>query len=183
MKLIKRLFGFFMILISSIGCTKYDEEQIYIIKKGNHRASNSKYSPKREPSIVFTFTFTENHRYLTEIPDNVDKLDLNKLYGLTSSAIHSNSCRIGWREVEDGNFELHAYWYVDGQRGFELLYTAEVGEELFLSVSNDGDYYFGCNDKELIIPADTFKKSFRAFPYFGGDNTCPHEMYFKITEL
>lgn len=170
-------------ILSFISCTKYDEEQIYIIEKGSNSCSNSKYSPKTNPEIRFPFIFTQNHRYLSEIPDDINKLDINKLYGLTSTIIHNNSCRIGWRELENGNFEILGYWYLNGKREFEHLYEAKIGESLDLIVSNHGNYRFYCNGNELIIPANIFTKSYRTFPYFGGNNLSPHTMYFKIIEL
>ena len=173
---------YLLIVFFFCSCVKYNHEQIYTIKKGNHKSVN-RISRVHNNDLWFQFTFTENHRYLNEIPDDQNRLDINKLYGLTSSKIHNNSCRIGWRELENGNFEILAYWYTDGTRGFEHLYEAEVGELLEMIVTNFDDYRFYCNGEELIIQANKFKLTYRTYPYFGGQNTAPHEIYFSITEF
>ena len=174
---------YILILFLLVSCTKYSEEHTYTIYKGDH-GSGLRFNPViGDASVSFQFSFTENHKYLSEIPDDINKLDVNKLYGLTSTDIHLNSCRIGWRELENGNFEVLGYWYFDSKDFyFEHLYEAKIGELLYLAVSNYGNYHFSCNSEELIIPAREFNETHRAFPYFGGDNTAPHEMYFSIIE-
>lgn len=172
----------FMILVMLLSCTKIEKgiENTYTIKQGNYKIENRKLSRVNSDHLWFHFTFTENHKYLSEIPDDQNRLDINKLYGLTSSKIHENSCRIGWREFNNGNFEVLGYWYLDGVRKWKHLYEAEVGELLEMEVTNFGDYRFYCNGEQFIIPAKEFNKSYRAWPFFGGQNAAPHDMYFKI---
>ena len=174
------------LMLLSAGCSKYNYdkvEQTYTIKEGKYRSVN-RISRVHNDDLWFHFTFEENHRYLSEIPDDENRLDINKLYGLTSKKIHSNSCRIGWRELNNGNFEVLAYWYIDNVRGYKHLYEAKQGELLEMVVTNFGDYRFYCNGEQIIIKTESggFDKSYRAWPYFGGNNPAPHTMNFKITE-
>ena len=171
----------FLMLLLLLGCTKFetDVEKNYIIKTGNHQIENKKIVKVKSNHLLFHFTFNDNHRYLHEIPDDENRLDYNKLFGLTSPKIHENSARIGWRELTNENFEIAAYWYLDGVRGFEYLYEAKEGELLEMEVTNFRDYRFYCNGEQIIIPAKEFK-SYLAYPYIGGQNYAYHDMKFKI---
>ena len=168
-----------------MGCTKYTDEQVYWIKKGRSTITKRRVSPT-EDNVTFTFTFTENNKYIHELEDWQPRDFQNKLYGLTSSVPHENSARISWRQVEH-KFEVLAYYYVDGDWGYHPIYEALVGEQLYFNIDiRNNEYRFSCNDSIYVVENTPSFAAFRMFPYFGWDRgniRCPHDMYFIIREI
>jgi len=161
-------------------CMKYSgREVLYTIAKSKHKSHND-ISRVKSNRLDFTFTFKDNHRYLNEIPNDVNRLDYNKLYGLTSSNIHDNSIRLAWRDVGD-KFELAAYGYLNGERIIKSIGFADIGPVLDVSIIVGDNYSIIVNGRLTTMPGKMFK-SYRTFPYFGGDNTAPHTMWFIIID-
>lgn len=125
--------------------------------------------------------FKESHYYDHTVKDGDD---INKLYGITSIKIHENSARIGWRYIGDEKFEIFAYYYVRGIRDWYLITTVNVDQLVNYSIDvSNNQYTFGANNKWCHVSDTKNILAARSFPYFGGNNTAPHKMYFKIIEL
>lgn len=164
----------------------------YWIDEGEHN-SISKLSPVYNETLEFIFTFNENNRYLDLIQDDKNKEDINKLYGITSPKIHENSARFGWRqsEISEDEYEVFAYYYILGHRGFKYLCTIKEKSQCVYKVSTVGHYYtFSIYSRtgepinvEYQVGGTKNIAAYRSFPYFGGNNVCPKDMYFTITEL
>ena len=170
----KYLVYILIVLFALTGCEKmFLPDNTYLIKEGKHR-STSNISIINGTNISFSFTFEEEHQYL----DEINTTQINKLYGLTSTSIHKNSARIGWRQ-EDEEFVCFAYWYLDGD-GFNSyeLYRAQLGERVDFTIRTGDTYVFIANDVTFITPGHKCK--FLAYPYFGGTIPAPHKMYFEI---
>jgi hypothetical protein len=125
--------------------------------------------------------FKEYHIYDYTVKDGDD---INKLYGITSTKIHENSARIGWRYIGNDSFEVFAYYYVQGVRDWELLTTVKVDQLVYYMVDvSNNEYTFEANNEVYSVYDTKNIMASRAFPYFGGNNTAPSTMYFKIAEL
>lgn len=192
----KRLLISILLLLAFTSCSIYsvDPSVTYIIKKGDHYAGyytfQNKYkdtSKKIAPiwlrgnRIEFKFSFNDTNKYDFSVKDG---LDINKLYGITSTKIHENSARIGWRYTGDDNFEVFAYYYVRGVRGWTLLGTYKTRERLTISIDvSKHEYTYVVNNEWFSVYNTKNILAARAFPYFGGDNVAPHKMIFLITEI
>ena len=162
------------ILLLLFGCKKYDQLHTYTILQGNHR-STTKISSVKAREVYFKFRFTKDHEFETD--------HYNKLYGLTSLKIHRNSARIGYR-YKNERFEVVAYYYINGVRSTEPLYEAKVNEDLeFAVMAGFGEYSFYCNGEQIVIYETKEFKTWRTYPYFGGESVAPWDMCFAITEL
>lgn len=172
-----------ILLALMLGCSVFSDEasDIYYIEQGEHQDSRfSIPSPIFSERYDIVFTFNELHLYSDELQTS----DINKLYGITSPKIHQNSARFGWRNIQDDEIEIFAYWYKDGVRGFELIGTTKPKEQNHYSIDVTGHRYVWCfQDIEYVVEGTKNIATFKAYPYFGGDNPAPHYMYFKINEL
>ena len=135
-------------------------------------------------SISFEVAFTESCKY--DLFDN-DQLDINKLFGLSDcwSYHHRHSARIGWRWSEDiDRFEVFAYWYNHKiWHGFQFELIAELlpyENQKFKIVLDSYKYRFYVGDTDILnVPRSKGCKhglKYMLFPYFGGNETAPHDM-------
>ncbi|MDX5422996.1 MAG: hypothetical protein LPK14_12135, partial [Hymenobacteraceae bacterium] len=119
--------------------------------------------------------------------DPANQADINKLYGLSdcSTDHHTNSARFGWRWYEN-RLEIHAYTYLNTVRRSALIGTVALGAPATYELQlKDGEYLFILNGKRLALPrACTGKgEGYQLYPYFGGDETAPHDISIVIKEL
>jgi hypothetical protein len=158
----------------------------YIIRKGNHYSEGNNYAIMHQPDIRFQVIFDSSAIYKTRRADN--QYDINKLYGFSDCGTlhHRNSARFGWR-WNGSSIELHAYWYSDSTRYSSFLdtisieYTTELGIKIL-----PGNYLFQVRNKSYLFPRTCNSiniEGYRLYPYFGGDETAPHEIKIKIREL
>jgi hypothetical protein len=157
-----------------------------VIKKGTH-------SPFRLPRLLFggrklayTVVFKNSCRY--EIGS--DQTDINKLFGIGYFPHHHrNSVRFGWvyNPSKNDTMEIYAYWYDKGERKYEFMcdvpinspayyemtveYSASVGRYFRLSVTFDKEVV---GAKPVLIRPQSVGYLLR--PYFGGNQTAPHNM-------
>lgn len=165
-----------------------------LIKKGFHRPLTLlpafiRSMGWKEFYMDRTFMFTENSKY--NLNDS-DQLDWNKLIGVCYGVfgIHKNSDRIVWRyDAERDVFELAAYWYNNGERGYKILSTVEVGEEFRVRmrvIYREGRYrteyklykvektFTYDNYHEDISKYNKFRCS--CWIYFGGNRKAPKDI-------
>ena len=130
--------------------------------------------------------FDSSCRYKNQAEQN--NSDINKLYGFSDCGAqhHISSARFGWVSVGD-SIELHGYIYVNGERKSKYLESISLNTDVELSISlSENTYVFLVNGKQTIMPrqCDAEKiDGYQLYPYFGGDETAPHEMYIFIKEL
>lgn len=122
--------------------------------------------------------------YETETVEN--QHDINKLMGFSdcNALHHDNSARFGWRWL-DGNLEIHAYVYNNGERHSEYIGRVELNISYRYELAIHGDYYvFNLEGAEPVFMERTSNCNkgfyYMLFPYFGGNETAPHEMLIKI---
>jgi hypothetical protein len=187
-----------LITLSAAGCVKSGEiisspeppkeEDLfteYLIKKGHHysNATSSEFSGNK---LDFEVIFDSSATYTTTAKENAG--DINKLYGFSDcNTLHQlNSARVGW--VWNSNaLELYAYCYVNGERESRFLGIAPVNEAIRLTIRlTPTDYIFSFQETDTKVArhcSDSNTTGYRLYPYFGGNETAPHDIRILIREL
>ena len=158
----------------------------YIIKQGRHYASGwlgrlLNIHCNLE-SIYIDGKFDESCWY--EPRNNDDKTDLNKLFGLGFGlSHHKNSVRFGWRPNfrEKGKIDIYAYVYDKSSDEHISKYINSVlcdDQFLLIIKLRCDDYLLTVNNKSVEIYNCEQDPcwGFYLYPYFGGNNTAPHDM-------
>lgn len=184
---------FLLLSVLFIGCDKSiddlfspknDGYKTYTIKKGEHY-SYSISSEFKETTLKFKVIFDSSAIYTTIDPSN--QHDINKLYGFSDCGVphHVESARFGWRWSED-SLRLFAYCYKDSVMSFKELGPISIGKEQSCSIAISGNtYIFNLNGKTETMDrgcTETTSRRLRLFPYFGGNETTPHDITIKIKE-
>jgi len=167
--------------------------RFYEIKKGNHYASMSIFEKIcgigwkiKTMSLRFVF---RNECWWSPARNQED-LDQNKLAGIGfGTNHHNNSVRLTW--VPDfetpGMIKVSGYTYDEKKEGqkftIAFIKSVHVGDTITGKIeSRDGAYFLTVND--VTIRMDNNKTDpnlcFRLFPYFGGNNTAPHDMIVEL---
>lgn len=157
----------------------------------NYHIEQGRNYPDDNPTILFggssltkTARFDETAIYQTKAAAN--QADINKLYGFSDCYSHhqTNSARFGWRYY-GGKIELHAYAYRAGVRSSKLVSTILPYEQQKLTIKMSGSQYvFYVNGLEkarlsrgcAYVPFT----GYQLLPYFGGDETAPHDIDVKL---
>ena len=122
--------------------------QCYTIKQGKHRSVNkidNAYS-----QIKFQADLSDAIYDTTAL--GVDKYDWNKLYGITSSQIHQDSYRIGFRLLNH-QWQFSAYWYKDGKRYSQYLGSCNINDKpvFIIDARDDNTCLFKMDNNNIII--------------------------------
>lgn len=158
----------------------------YIIRAGQHSCDDNRYVQTSYSELKFIAKFDSTAVYKTLDPWN--QLDINKLYGFSdNSSTHQQfSARFGWR-WSDNALRLFGYVYNNGIRDEKELGTVKIGTENNCSIKiNPKSYVFTLNGIVDSLPrASTAIKAngYKLYPYFGGDETAPHNISIWIKEL
>jgi hypothetical protein len=158
----------------------------FIIRQGKQFCDQSSYIPVEYSELKFVVKFDNTAVYKTIDPSN--QYDINKLYGFSDndSAHHLYSARFGWR-WSDKALRIFAYAYNSGVRMSKELGTVLPGIENYCSIKvTEGHYVFTLNNTTdtLLRSATTSKaKGYKLYPYFGGDETAPHQINVFIKEF
>jgi hypothetical protein len=167
--------------------------RFYLIKKGNHYASVSIFEKIGAigwnfKSLSMRFIFRSECWWAP--PRNQDDNDLNKLAGIGfGTNHHKNSVRLAW--VPDfgnhGMINVYGYTYDEKKEGQKLtmafIKSVHVLETNTGRIeSSDGVYFLTVND--VTIQMNNLNSDpglyFKLFPYFGGNNTAPHNMTIEL---
>lgn len=193
---VKTLFAFIMILSSVLifsGCIKdvFNPDKTgsfvkYTIPKGGQSSTPSVYKYYTNISILsFDVRFDSTAIYQTVTPSNQG--DINKLYGFAddNKSHWISSARIGWRWF--GNeLQLMGYVYNDSVNVNQLITAVPLNKDISCSIQVNGSkYIFSANGKSIELPRtakSTGGLGYRLYPFFGGDEMAPHEMYIHIRE-
>ncbi len=157
----------------------------YRIPKDQHYSEQSVYIQVEYDELSFRVKFDSSAVYTTVIPGN--QYDINKLYGFADNNAqhHQFSARIGWR-WSDGALRLFGYVYNNAVVSYEELGPVSIGTEHSCSIKiTPGSYIFSVNGISKTMPrlSTTIKaKGYKLFPYFGGDETAPHDISIWIKE-
>lgn len=157
----------------------------YVLKKGMHNADSNPLKSVSSAAMRFAVTFDSTAIYTTVDPANQG--DINKLYGFSdcSSMHHVNSARFGWRWYNN-RLELHAYTYLNKIRNSVFVAAVELGKETTCEIKTENDQYvFTCNGQTVTMGrgCNGQVSGYQLYPYFGGDETAPHNITITIKEL
>jgi len=186
MKWVIAILGLVLIMGFFIGCKKetVNGYKVYKIKEGQHRSSVC-IKTLAHHTLMFEAIFDGSAVYTTSDP--VNQHDINKLYGFSecNQRHHKNSARFGWRWL-NGNLEIHAYVYNDGERSSQFITNVSLNKSYKYSIEMYDDYYVFRVDNESIKMTRTNNCDtglfYMLFPYFGGDEKAPHEIKIQIRE-
>jgi hypothetical protein len=191
-------FCFLVVLISS--CKKNDEPTTdahmispekgqtvkYTIQQDAHYCDQSAFENVVYNELNFTVKFDSSAIYQTVDPANQE--DINKLYGFSdNNANHEQfSARFGWNWAR-GALRLYAYVYNNGVRASNEISAIQIGADYACSIKVSNDHYiFSINKIRVEMPRESktsLASGYKLFPYFGGDETAPHEINIWIKEL
>lgn len=158
----------------------------YVIKKGDNYCSPNPLVFITKNQIRFNAVFDSSCIYSTVDPNN--QADINKLYGFSdcNSQHLINSARIGWRWYNN-TLQLLAFVHKDGVIQPDLLITTlPVGTVANCRITcKPSVYEFEVNGIIVQAPrgcSGSYTR-YRLYPYFGGDETAPHDVKILIQNL
>ncbi|MBC7867414.1 MAG: hypothetical protein H7X88_07760 [Gloeobacteraceae cyanobacterium ES-bin-316] len=157
----------------------------YSIFKGAHYCDKTSIKAFEGDQVNFKIKFDSTAIYQTIDPAN--QLDINKLIGFSEgSNNHINSARLGW-SWNEGALRLYGYVYANGVRISREIAVVDIGTTIRVGIRISGkEYIFSVNEKKLVLPRGLETESvsgYWQFPYFGGDEVAPHDMYIKLLHL
>ncbi len=156
----------------------------FTILEGRHRAVN-RMSLVTKDALVFQVMFDESAIYATTDPAN--QADINKLYGFSDCNSHhqTNSARFGWRWLNN-QLEILTYVYKDEIRTSKSFGAIPINETLDYALHIEGsNYVFTLNGHSITMErgcSDTGLVKYMLWPYFGGDETAPHDITIWLEE-
>lgn len=157
----------------------------YFIGKGQHYSAQSTQTVMNVASIKCDVIFDSSAIYQNTEVNN--QLDVNKLIGFSDCGAghHENSARLGWN-WNGSQIVVYAYAYSGTQRITLPIDSVKIGKSFYCSVEAiEGNYHFAVADKKVTIQrfCNSYSGSFyKLFPYFGGDETAPHDIRIYIRE-
>jgi hypothetical protein len=153
---------------------KWDE---YVIKKGHH-SSGTHAAPFTANTLEFKAVFNESAKY--EIGAN--QSDINKLLGFSDcyTQHHENSARFGWNWNDSLN--IYAYCYCRGEVKNKYITSIKLNKIYHYRIDKfHNRYIFYLAGKTVEMernPEDG--GGYLLFPYFGGQNSAPHNVTIKL---
>jgi hypothetical protein len=159
---------------------------LYKIKQGEHYTVNNAYKQVELSQLKFMVRFDSSAIYETEV--GINQYDINKLYGFSDNNQdhHQYSARFGWSWNENA-LRLYAYVYNEGKVIKKEMGIIDIGKEVQCSIEVDAtQYHFTMDDAHLSIPrasTTSLAKGYLLYPYFGGDETAPHNINIWIKNL
>jgi len=158
---------------------------LYVIKAGNHHSEQNQLQVMHRSSMSAVVTFDSSAIYTSV--DATNQGDINKLMGFSDCGTdhQQNSARIGWSWSGE-NLVLYAYSYFDRKRIIKTLGNFSLNIPIACSIKAENKYYYfkagNITDSVSRFCADYEGNRYKLFPYFGGDETAPHEVRILITE-
>ena len=157
----------------------------YLIEQGQHFCTPNPYVTTAESQLNFIAVFDSSCIYMTTDPDDQD--DINKLFGFSDCNTQhlENSARIGWRWSKD-SLRLFGFVHNNGNMIYKEITTAAIKENINCNITcEESSYRFTVNGKSITIPRGCHGNSskYKLYPYFGGNETAPHNVIIKLTEM
>lgn len=158
----------------------------YTIRAGEQYCDRTTYMATDYSALTFVVKFDSSAIYQTRNVAN--QPDVNKLYGFAdNNAGHQQfSARFGWR-WSDGALRLFGYTYNNGIRDFLEIGIIEIGQEYTCTIAVAKEVYIFSvgNTRKNMQRSSTSSTAtgYKLYPYFGGDETAPHDIRIWIKEL
>ena len=179
----------FIILLLLSSCNLIEEIKpkhwkTYTIEQGNHYSNGTHIALIESTHIDFKAKFNSSAIY--DLGNKSAQTSINKLYGFSdcNSQHHKNSARFGWLwNVSKQQLEIYAYVYLHGNVITHYLGNAIIDQEQDYSIYIGTDYYnFNFEGNQVQIPrgCNLNNPKYLLYPYFGGNNTAPHQVTIEI---
>ena len=180
MKIVLILFGIFLLCPQS-------KATLFTIKKGEHYSSQKPIRVFAGKKMDISVTFDESAFYQFTGDAVNDQIDTNKLYGFSDcKSVHTqNSARFGWRD-HDGKIEIMAFTHRNGSFFTEPVTMIEPNQtyNASISISEDNRHYiYDFNGIKTTVQRgcdDHLALGYHLFPYFGGNQSAPHDVTIKV---
>ena len=163
-------------------CKKITNEwNTFRIKKDKHK---SLYAINYTKDTVFKWNIIFDSSAIYKTKDSLNQYDINKLIGLSDCGDNhrENSIRFGWRWLND-SLEIHWFKHENGGFMFDKMCTIELNKSYIyeLNITN-WDYNLKVNNVCVWVGRNCVKNKKRYFlyPYFGGNETAPHDISIEI---
>ena len=135
--------------------------------------------------MKFYAKFDQTAIYTSAIPEN--QYDINKLYGFSEGFNNQyNSARMGWG-YSNGAIRLYGYVYNKGVRYSSEITTVLTGQDITCSIKISGSsYIITANGASVTLPrgaTGTKASGWQQYPYFGGDEVAPHNIYIYVKPI
>ena len=168
-------------------CKQLDENgfRTYIIKSGKHK-SRTRYKTTKTNCLQFQAIFDESAVYTSQDPAN--QYDVNKLYGLSDCGDNhtENSIRFGWRWLND-SLEILWFKHTNNNFSFAKIKSIDFDDVIDFSIQFDNNYYYmsvGSDTVTIARPCNrSSNRKYFLWPYFGGNETAPHDIKILIKDL
>ena len=178
------------LFVLSIACNKEIDPPdqsgfiAYTIPKGGHYALQSSVKPFNGNVLSYTVRFDSSAIYYTSDPKN--QADVNKVFGFSdNNHHHETSARFGWN-WDGRQLQLYAYCYSAGVRSVLPLESVDINREYLCSIKVLSDRYeFSLSGSKFYISRSSSSlqaTGYHLYPYFGGDETAPHEITIFLRE-
>ena len=159
--------------------------KVYLIEAGEHDCKPNPFVLTSKTQLTFTAAFDSSCIYTTADPNNQN--DINKLFGFSDCNGHhlENSARVGWRWSND-SLRLFAFVHNNGEMVFREMTSARIGSTIKCRITClDSSYLFEINKSVAVLPRHCSAKvtRYKLFPYFGGDETAPHDIRIAVNEV
>lgn len=174
----------------------YAFSHTFTIKRGKHDAGGAailnlkklKVGKRQDRTLRFQAFFTPSALYRSANPHN--QHDFNKLMGITSTNIHKNSIRLGWRAVPaTGKISVGFYGYAAGRRIMEELGHVAVNQwiDVELRMHSNGMHAVAAGKKHEVNASLGFKALTPTWllrtAYFGGDEKAPQNITIHVRNV
>lgn len=159
--------------------------QDYLIKKGNNFCEQAGLTVLYTDAIKAQVIFDSSAIYTSVLAENQG--DINKLIGFSDCASEhqQNSARLGW-SWNGKKVVIYAYTYVNTERISKPLGMVELNIPFACSVRAENKYFYftagNYSDSIRRYCAGFTGQRYKLNPYFGGDETAPHDIHIAIAE-
>jgi hypothetical protein len=153
----------------------------YVIEKGNHRSNFSLGNRN-------LFRRSENFSVMVDksFAQKNSQKSISKVFGYSDGLHHhKNSIRLGIiHNPATNKCVFHAYYYINGQRGFHKICEGDYGVWHDCEISFKKDKYFiSVGDSFTFVERKGSFKSYPLYPYYGGNETPERRVTIKINYL
>ncbi|MGW8123031.1 hypothetical protein ACV07N_10280 [Roseivirga echinicomitans] len=190
------IIAFAILFFSLSACSDiYEQHEVeYLLKKGQHTSKKlgsfpgDKLGTLKSDVMTFTARFDKTVRYDL---GNKNQEDINKLMGFSdcNSLHHDNSVRFGWRySIQKDLVEVFSYAYTNGTVSYHHMGDVGIDETVRYQIQIVANKFYlllnGELKQEVARGAGCeIGLYYKLYPYFGGDETAPHDMSIYIQEL
>jgi len=171
-----------VVLVKLPSCKKLTNEyETFTIKKGNHRSTTR---INRSLDTVFNWSILFDSSAIYNTVDSLNQRDVNKLIGWSDCGTRhtENSIRFGWRWL-DNSLQILWFKHEHGDFSFGIIDSVSLCEPHIYELNIWRWNYGLCVDGKCVYvnrncPVED--KKYMLYPYFGGDETAPHDIKIQI---